>query len=80
MPANGAHPANVDTQPITARRVHVTGVVQGVGFRPFVFTLAHRYGLNGWVRNTSAGVDIEITGQPHAVEAFVHAITDEAPP
>ncbi len=63
-----------------ARRIHVTGVVQGVGFRPFIFTLARRYALNGWVRNTSAGVDIEVTGPRHAVEAFIHGITDEAPP
>ncbi len=65
---------------IAARRVHVSGVVQGVGFRPFIYGLALRHTLAGWVRNTSAGVDIEVEGDPAAIEAFVHAITDEAPP
>ena len=41
-------------------RVHVTGIVQGVGFRPFVWTLAHRYALTGWVQNSSSGVDIAL--------------------
>ncbi|MHB8740146.1 MAG: acylphosphatase, partial [Coriobacteriia bacterium] len=36
--------------------LHVTGVVQGVGFRPFVYTLAARLGVRGWVKNTSDGV------------------------
>ncbi|NLX10191.1 MAG: carbamoyltransferase HypF [Chloroflexi bacterium] len=63
-----------------ARRIHVTGIVQGVGFRPFIYGLAVRYDLSGWVRNTSAGVDIEIVGAPDAVEAFTRAITAEAPP
>ena len=47
---------------IAGLRIHITGIVQGVGFRPFVYTLATRMGLNGWVRNTSAGVDIEVDG------------------
>ena len=41
-------------------RIHVTGIVQGVGFRPFVYSLAQELSLTGWVRNTSAGVDIEL--------------------
>ena len=64
----------------SARRIHVTGVVQGVGFRPFIYTLAIQYQLTGWVRNTSAGVDIEIEGPPDHLNAFTHAITAEAPP
>jgi hydrogenase maturation protein HypF len=63
-----------------ARRIHITGVVQGVGFRPFIYGLALRHDLLGWVRNTSAGVDIEVEGHPEALEAFIHAITAEAPP
>jgi hydrogenase maturation protein HypF len=58
----------------------VTGVVQGVGFRPFIYGLAQRYALTGWVRNTSAGVEIEVAGTPDALRDFVHAITAEAPP
>ncbi len=60
--------------------IHITGIVQGVGFRPFVYGLAHRLGLRGWVRNTSAGVDIEVDGPPQALEAFIAALQDEAPP
>jgi hydrogenase maturation protein HypF len=55
-------------------------VVQGVGFRPFIYTLAVRYGLCGWVRNTSAGVEIEVEGASEALDAFVRAIRAEAPP
>jgi hydrogenase maturation protein HypF len=64
----------------SARRIHVSGVVQGVGFRPFIYGLALRYGLAGWVRNTSAGVDIEVAGDADALDEFIGAITDEAPP
>lgn len=61
-------------------RIHITGIVQGVGFRPFVYGLAKRYELNGWVRNTSAGVDIEVDGEQDILNAFVEALRDEAPP
>ena len=61
-------------------RIHITGIVQGVGFRPFVYGLAKRYELNGWVRNTSAGVDIEVDGEGGILDAFVNALRDEAPP
>jgi hydrogenase maturation protein HypF len=60
-------------------RVHITGIVQGVGFRPFVYNLAARMNLKGWVRNTSAGVDIEADGERDVLEAFVKALRDEAP-
>ncbi|MBX6363042.1 MAG: carbamoyltransferase HypF [Gemmatimonadetes bacterium] len=63
-----------------ARQVHVQGVVQGVGFRPFVHRLAMRYGLAGAVRNESGEVRIEIEGEPAAVEAFVRELRTEAPP
>lgn len=62
------------------RKIHVTGVVQGVGFRPFVYQMATRAGLNGWVANTSAGVDIEIEGNAAALDAFLHGLTAEKPP
>ena len=48
---------------VSGLRIHITGIVQGVGFRPFIYILATRMGLNGWVRNTSAGVDIEVDGE-----------------
>ncbi|MEI7849566.1 MAG: acylphosphatase, partial [Chloroflexota bacterium] len=64
----------------TGLQVHITGVVQGVGFRPFVYNLAARLKLNGWVRNSSAGVDIEVDGEPEVLDAFVKALRAEAPP
>jgi len=50
--------------------IQVTGIVQGVGFRPFVYNLALKNSLTGWVRNTSHGVDIEISGQTGQIEQF----------
>jgi hydrogenase maturation protein HypF len=61
-------------------RIHVTGVVQGVGFRPFVYALAKRLELFGWVRNTSAGVDLEVDGELEAIKSFERALHEEAPP
>jgi len=65
---------------VRAVSLHVTGVVQGVGFRPFVYNLALRLGIRGWVKNTSDGVFALAEGDDAAVEAFVLAIRDEAPP
>ena len=62
------------------RQLRVTGVVQGVGFRPFVYQLAARYALHGWVVNTSAGVDMELEGEADALDAFTRALVDEKPP
>jgi len=61
-------------------RIHIDGIVQGVGFRPFVYSLAVRFGLTGWVRNTSAGVDIEVDGPRQALKEFIRALSDESPP
>jgi hydrogenase maturation protein HypF len=60
--------------------IHVNGIVQGVGFRPFVYGLAARLGLNGWVRNTSAGVDIQVEGTEAVIDSFVSALKSELPP
>ncbi|HXU30847.1 MAG TPA: carbamoyltransferase HypF [Thermoanaerobaculia bacterium] len=61
-------------------RLTLGGIVQGVGFRPFVYSLAKRYGLAGTVRNVAGGVAIEIEGPPEEVAAFERALTSEAPP
>src|SRR5450756_3004321 len=61
-------------------KLHITGIVQGVGFRPFVYSLAVRFGLSGWVRNTSAGVEIEVDGLPGKMDEFVQALKEELPP
>src|ERR1700693_35550 len=61
-----------------ARSVHVRGVVQGVGFRPFVVRLARANDLAGWVLNQEDGVDILLEGDEPAVHAFLTAL--EQPP
>ncbi|HSR31198.1 MAG TPA: carbamoyltransferase HypF, partial [Anaerolineae bacterium] len=65
---------------IARKQVSVRGVVQGVGFRPFVYRLALDHHLTGWVLNHSGGVEIEVEGVPTALEAFVQALTAQAPP
>jgi len=61
-------------------RLHIAGVVQGVGFRPFVHRLASECGLGGWVRNDTGGVDVAIEGAPAAIETFVTRLAAEIPP
>jgi hydrogenase maturation protein HypF len=61
-------------------RFYVAGTVQGVGFRPFVWRLAQRHRLAGFVRNGSGGVVIEVQGQPAVSEAFAAALREELPP
>ena len=61
------------------RRLVVRGVVQGVGFRPFVYRLAYRHGLAGWVSNSSSGVVIEVEGASESLESFERALAEEAP-
>lgn len=63
-----------------ARDLRVTGVVQGVGFRPFVHRLALRYRLTGWVRNVAGTVEIHVEGAPEALDAFQRDLRAEAPP
>jgi len=62
------------------KHISVTGVVQGVGFRPFVYGLAARFDLHGWVCNTSGGVEIVVQGQNSKVENFIASLKTEAPP
>jgi hydrogenase maturation protein HypF len=69
----------VENRPIL-RRLSIRGVVQGVGFRPFVFRLAQDHGLKGWVLNTSRAVEIEVEGPDNAVKAFALALELETPP
>jgi len=60
--------------------VRVTGVVQGVGFRPFVHRLATRHHLDGWVLNAAGDVQIELEGAPESLRDFLAALEGEAPP
>ncbi|MEO7038726.1 MAG: carbamoyltransferase HypF, partial [Candidatus Elarobacter sp.] len=59
--------------------LRISGVVQGVGFRPFVYRLAHRHALAGWVLNGASGVVVHVEGALDALDAFVRAVVDEAP-
>jgi hydrogenase maturation protein HypF len=61
------------------REISVRGIVQGVGFRPFVYGLARRHGLAGLVRNDAEGVHIEVEGAPEGMDLFLRGIKEEAP-
>jgi hydrogenase maturation protein HypF len=61
-------------------RFHIRGIVQGVGFRPYVYGLATSLKLRGWVRNSSAGVEIEIVGSRHSLSEFHRRLLVELPP
>jgi len=63
-----------------ARVIRVSGIVQGVGFRPFAYRLAQRYALFGWVLNGGAGVEIHVEGAAGDIAAFERALSAEAPP
>ena len=65
---------------VARREIRIRGVVQGVGFRPFVFKLARRLGLAGYVLNSSAGVVAEAEGACDALDCFVERLRSEAPP
>ena len=58
----------------------LSGRVQGVGFRPFVYRLAHEHGIHGWVRNTIGRVEIHAEGKPEALENFRYALIQQSPP
>jgi hydrogenase maturation protein HypF len=62
------------------RRYAVTGVVQGVGFRPFVYRVATELGLVGFVGNDCAAVFVEVQGQPAALDEFGRRLVADAPP
>lgn len=63
-----------------SRHIHINGIVQGVGFRPFVYNLAKKHDLTGWVRNSASGVDIEVTGELIPISAFQEELSHNAPP
>ena len=65
---------------MTKLQIEVRGIVQGVGFRPFVHRLVKEHGLSGWVRNTADGAGLELEGEEPALEAFLAALREDAPP
>ncbi len=60
--------------------IWITGIVQGVGFRPYVYNLAKSHQLKGWVNNTSNGVNIHVEGETLAVQAFITQLQHNPPP
>lgn len=65
---------------LTTIEIVISGVVQGVGFRPFVYRAANKFGIQGTVLNDSRGVEILAQAYPQQLEAFVHALRHEHPP
>ncbi len=73
--------ADRGSRPLIRRQRHIIqGIVQGVGFRPFVYRVAHELDLTGWVRNTPAGVEIEIQGGTPLLDAFENSLRNDIPP
>ncbi len=68
------------SEPSIAKRLSVNGIVQGVGFRPFVYQLARRHGVRGSVANTGSGVSIHLEGAGDRIDAFCRDLTDRPPP
>ena len=68
------------TENCVAKRLKVNGIVQGVGFRPFIFQLAENYGLKGEVANTSSGVSIHIEGPARQIASFEKDLSEKSPP
>ena len=77
---NGTTLTSTGKPPETRLRVNVGGIVQGVGFRPFVYRLAYAFGLHGFIRNTPSGVLVEVQGSPARLEGFLDALEHQAPP
>jgi len=65
---------------MVSKEIHIKGTVQGVGFRPFVYTIAKKYKITGWVRNSSAGVEIHANGAPQEMKDFITEIKANPPP
>ncbi|MDW7773963.1 MAG: carbamoyltransferase HypF [Desulfobulbaceae bacterium] len=63
-----------------ATEIRVNGIVQGVGFRPFVYRLATQHGLVGFITNNSSGVVIRIAGDEGRIESLIRSLREEAPP
>ena len=71
---------SADGGKLPVRRITVAGRVQGVGFRPFVYRLAHQLNLTGWVHNASGVVEVAVQGPVERLDAFARDVIDRAPP
>jgi hydrogenase maturation protein HypF len=70
---------SLDPSAPSACRWLLSGIVQGVGFRPFVYRMAHHYGLRGWVRNCTGRVEVVASGPPDCLQAFGRDLLARAP-
>jgi hydrogenase maturation protein HypF len=66
--------------PIEGRLIEISGTVQGVGFRPWVYRVARELGVRGSVRNGTTGVTIEAYGAPQILDRFLHRFDADLPP
>jgi hydrogenase maturation protein HypF len=66
--------------PVIAKRIDINGIVQGVGFRPFIYQLARLHGLNGQVANTDEGITVHLEGSSERIGAFLEDLTRKKPP
>lgn len=65
---------------VSTYHIHLSGIVQGIGFRPYVVQLAHQFGLNGWVTNSTNGVHIELNAHEDVAQNFYFEILTTPPP
>ena len=65
---------------MTAFRIEIRGIVQGVGFRPYVHKMVEKYGFSGWIRNTSYGAQLELAGSRRALLHFLDDLKKSPPP
>ncbi|HVC89258.1 MAG TPA: carbamoyltransferase HypF [Acidobacteriaceae bacterium] len=72
--------ATTRSLPTARKRIFIRGVVQGVGFRPFVYNLAHSLGLAGYILNSSSGVTVEVEGSDGGIDQFLATLRTSPPP
>ena len=63
-----------------SRKIGIKGIVQGVGFRPFIYNLAKKYNLYGYVLNNTSGVSIEVEGEKSLIDEFIENVKKQLPP
>ena len=69
-----------DDRVVKRKAIEITGIVQGIGYRPFVYNLAIEHSIRGWVLNNEKGVLIDAEGEDRSLDLFVEELTDLAPP
>ena len=88
MPGNSNKKNQADTFPLSeihhmsqpATEIRINGTVQGVGFRPYIYRLAHKFNLAGHINNSAEGVVITVAGKHEKIDDFVDLIQKKAPP